>query len=406
MAASPLFAGLSRRQLLAGVGGLLLGQGLGLSLGRAADSTAIEGIKATVGSKSSPRQLLLSGRKGEAGGYRVTALTDAGDLLLDLELPARGHGLAASSPRKEAVIFARRPGTFALVFSLDHKAVRHTIMAAPGRHFFGHGVYSPDGMLLYATENDYDGEQGVIGIYAADQNYRRVGEWPLGDIGPHQLCLGPDGMTLVIAVGGILTHPDLPRMKLNIPSMEPALLFMDRRDGKILQRHRLSPDLHLLSIRHLDVNARGDVAVGLQYQGPISDLVPLVAVSEGGQALRPLDVADSNLRAMKNYCGSVAFDRSGQHFAVSCPRGNRVTFWSLKDGRFLSDLPLVDGCGLARGTGQHDYLLSSGAAGVRAAGLSALAPSLSFTSGALDGVPLAQQSAWDNHMLAVDLEEL
>ncbi|MED5402547.1 MAG: DUF1513 domain-containing protein, partial [SAR324 cluster bacterium] len=25
-----------------------------------------------------------------------------------------------------------------------------------GRHFYGHGVYSPDGLWLYAAENEYE----------------------------------------------------------------------------------------------------------------------------------------------------------------------------------------------------------------------------------------------------------
>ena len=40
-----------------------------------------------------------------------------------------------------------------------------TIPSIEGRHFFGHGVFSPDGKLLYATENDFEAARGVIGVY-------------------------------------------------------------------------------------------------------------------------------------------------------------------------------------------------------------------------------------------------
>src|SRR5690606_30895384 len=110
--------------------------------------------------------------------------------------------------------FARRPGTFALVIDVVHGRILYRIASAESRHFYGHGAFSSDGRLLYATENDFAGERGVIGIYDAADGYRRAGEIPSYGIGPHELRLLADGTTLAVANGGILTRPDLPRVKL------------------------------------------------------------------------------------------------------------------------------------------------------------------------------------------------
>ena len=100
-----------------------------------------------------------------------------------------------------------------------------TIASVAGRHFFGHGVFSPDGALLYATENDFENAAGMIGIYDARANFERIGEFPTHGVGPHELLLLDDGRTIAIANGGIETHPDFGRAKLNIPTMKPSFVL-------------------------------------------------------------------------------------------------------------------------------------------------------------------------------------
>src|SRR5262245_48284148 len=89
------------------------------------------------------------------GRQALVALSDAGEVLYDLDLLDRGHGLAARPGASDAVCFGRRPGTFALVFDLATGDEIATITPPRAdRHFSGHGVYSPDGRFLLLTEND------------------------------------------------------------------------------------------------------------------------------------------------------------------------------------------------------------------------------------------------------------
>src|SRR5438552_1061500 len=78
-----------------------------------------------------------------------------------------------------------------------------------------HGAFSADGSLLYATENDNLTGSGLIGIYDATAGYRRLGEMSSRGIGPHDLALMPDGMTLAVANGGLRTLPESGREVLN-----------------------------------------------------------------------------------------------------------------------------------------------------------------------------------------------
>ena len=260
---------------------LLAGGVVGSLLPLPLDAEATEGAEAV-------DRLYLSARADATGGYRVSSFSANGARCLDLPLPGRGHSFAVRPGGHEAVHFARRPGRFALVLDLARGTVGHTVETPGGRHFYGHGVFSRDGRRLYATENDFGGERGVVGVYDAVNDYRRIGELKSHGIGPHDIRLLSDGETLVVANGGIATRPDLPRIKLNLPTMAPSLCLVDRRAGTLLQERRLDPALHQLSIRHLAVGPEDTVAVAMQYEGPAGDLVPLVAVWRGVEGLRLL----------------------------------------------------------------------------------------------------------------------
>ena len=338
--------------------------------------------------------LYLSARADDAGGYRVSGFAADGVRFLDLPLPGRGHSFAVRPDGRAAVHFARRPGRFALVLDLAQGAIEQGVETLGGRHFYGHGVFGQDGRLLYATENDFDGERGVVSVYDAARDYRRVGELPSHGIGPHEIALLSDGQTLVVANGGIATHPDLPRVKLNLPIMAPSLCHIDRQSGTLLQELTLDPALHRLSIRHLAVGPADTVAVAMQYEGPAHHRVPLVGLQRSGGALHLLRGPPAVLRAMKNYCGSVCFDASGETIAVSAPRGGLVTFWDVGAGHYLSSAGVPDGCGVAPGARPSEFLASSGQGGVVV---------IDARSGKARpfSVSRLQNGRWDNHLVAV-----
>ena len=340
--------------------------------------------------------LYLSARADTGGGYRVSGFTWDGSSYFDLPLPGRGHSFAVRPGGCTAAHFARRPGRFASVVDLTHGTIVRTVETPDGRHFYGHGVFSRDGRLLYATENDFEGERGVIGVYDAARGYTRVGELPSHGIGPHEIALLSDGETLVVANGGIVTHPDLPRVKLNLPTMAPSLCHIDRQSGALRRELTLDPALHRLGIRHLAVSPDDTVVVAMQYEGPARVHVPLVALQRGEGRLRLLDGPHSVLRAMKNYCGSVCFDPAGRTIAVSAPRGNLVTFWDVGTGRYLSSAKVSDGCGVAPGAKPREFLASSGRGGVVV---------IDARSGAAR--PLAvgglEAARWDNHLVVASV---
>lgn len=287
-----------------------------------------------------------------SGGFGAVLLGERGDLIASIDLPDRGHDITISREAGRGVVFARQPGTFAVVFDPAGREAPVTLTSIEGRHFFGHGVFSPDGRLLYATESDFEAAKGVIGIYDATDGYRRVGEFPTYGTGPHEMLLMPDGVTFVVANGGIETHPDYGRAELNLDTMDPSVVFIDRRDGRLVGQLRLDAGLHQLSIRHMAIDVRGRVWFGCQYKGAPSESPQLVGYATMDGEIRLIELPNDTLRDLRNYVGSVAVSADGGTVAVSSPEGDLLVAIDAEVGRPALMQALRSGCGLAAdGTG-------------------------------------------------------
>lgn len=282
-----------------------------------------------------------------SGDYAAAVLSEAGDILLTERLDGRGHDTAVRQDPATAVVFARRPGRFALVIDLVRLARVGAFAPPPGRLFAGHGVFSADGRLLYATENDFEAERGVIGVYDATGGYRRMGEFATHGIGPHEAIMLRDGHTLAVANGGILTHPEFPRMKLNIATMAPSLALIDTRDGSLIAKAALAPQHHTLSIRHMDEAAPGVLWFGTQHEGPKTERPPLIGVFDMARGIELIAESEALTGAMDHYVGSVAASRDGASVITTSPRGGVVVEWDARRRTVRRTEALADACGAA-----------------------------------------------------------
>lgn len=311
-----------------------------------------------------------------ANSYGIALLTEAGEIVHRYDLPERGHDAVFSPDGRLLVVFARRPGAFAAVIDLARTDEPIVFHAPEGRHFYGHGCFSPDGRLLYSTENDFDNARGVIGVHDVTDGFARIGEFFSGGIGPHDMTVLPDGRTMLIANGGLETHPDYGRTILNVATMKPNLAFMDLADGRILSVNELAQELHKLSIRHLAMMRDGTTWFAAQNQGDIHEPLPLAGSISPEGNLRLLDMPEEQLRLMRGYIGSVAAnDRTGGVVFTS-PQGNVAFEIDSATGAVRNRIGLEDICGAAdRGDG---FLLSSG-------------------RGVIDGRQTSL--SWDNHIV-------
>ncbi len=340
-------------------------------------------LLASTRGQAAPSPAYVTTAKTKEGRFEVFLLDQQGKIRTSIPLPARGHGACLNPKRQQAVLFARRPDRFALV--LDIQGIKQPFLFSPpdDRHFFGHGTFSKNGKLLFATENDFAGERGVIGIYDTENAFKRLGELSSGGIGPHEILLSQDGQTLIVANGGIITHPDYPRQKLNLPDMTPNIAVISLRSGNVERQISLPSDLHQVSLRHMALDMTGNLWVGGQYEGAITDSVPLLfSLQKNVNKLNTLPVAPEAASLFRQYIGSVATNRSGNLIAFSAPRGDCVLIWNRLTNKMEKLIHEKDACGIA--ADGEGFLISSGL-GVLKSGTGSRHSNI----------------RWDNHILAL-----
>ena len=107
----------------------------------------------------------LAAAKLPSGDYALHGLNAKGASVFALPMPGRGHAAAAHPERPLAVVFARRPGTFALVIDCATGQTVAHLNTPEGHHFSGHGAFSQDGGWLFTAENDFENARGMIGVW-------------------------------------------------------------------------------------------------------------------------------------------------------------------------------------------------------------------------------------------------
>ncbi|WP_296106865.1 DUF1513 domain-containing protein [uncultured Agrobacterium sp.] len=291
--------------------------------------------------------VFASAFRSRDGAYGVATLSEAGEIIDRVALPARAHGMASSPATGVTVAFARRPGTFFVAFDPQGHKAPVAISTPEGRHFYGHGQFSPDGTILYASENDFDGNRGVIGLYDVRNGFRRLGEYDAHGIGTHDMTVSADGTMIVITNGGIETHPDFGRTKLNIDRMEPSLVLLDATTGDLIQKHSVPERLRQLSTRHVDLGNDGRIWFACQYEGPRNNLPPLAGYFSKGDDVRFIALPDETTSRLANYVGAIAVNRKAGVVGLTSPNGNAFVTLDERSGAVLSETTVREAAGVA-----------------------------------------------------------
>jgi hypothetical protein len=307
----------------------------------------------------------------------------------------RLHGIVASPVSPLAVAVGRRPGHFAMAFDLGRGGVLAEFQPGAGRVFSGHGRFTPDGKLFLTNELERASGvpargtmgRGVLAVRDVGAGFPILAEWSTHGDGPHDLMHWDTA--IIVANGGIEPHTPEAR---DAEVAGSNILLLDAATGKPRIEARVSADLTSLSLRHLAMHETGGMVVAAQDL--LSDGVArplLFAIRDDGR-LTGFDVPGNELRQLRGYIGSVAFDRSGAFIAAASPRGGRIAVWR-SNGRYVGSVPLVDGCGLAETPEPGCFVATSGYGEV-----------IIVTADA-DGVGIAGRHGggprFDNHMASV-----
>ncbi len=331
---------MQRRTFLNLTAGAVLGAGLGV--GKAMARVNAPGV--------TPHLLAAARIDGRDGG---ALWSQAG--LSDFVLPGRAHAVTRLSGDRY-LLTGRRPGRFAAMVD-DIDAAPRILAPLSGHRFAGHAA--AEGDLLVTAENEASSSAGVL-VQRDAASGRILGQWDAGGIETHDLLFARGGEVLVVALGGIAKDASVRGPAMNAGHIESAIIEIDARSGRLLNRHVLPRDYASLSMRHLALAPDGETIVfGMQDQDYAS-LKPLTGVLRVGAGIELLDLPADDPAALRFYVGSVAIDASGSAAAVTSPKGGAIALWSLASGRSLGHIRLADVCGLAAGRAAGEFWATSG----------------------------------------------
>lgn len=295
--------------------------------------------------------------------FGVAGFDAAGRVAFSCPLPGRAHGVTPHPDGTHAIVMARRPGRWFAVVALPGGALRGDAASCvvnplpADRRGTGHGVFNADASRFYMAEDDVARERGALAALDPAAGYARVGVVADVGVGPHEVLALDGGRTLAVADGGVATHPDTGRAKLNLDDMDPALLYVDPAAGRVTETVRLPADFNNLGVRHIAAGPQNEIYFGMQDERPTGALQPLVGVHRRGAPPVLLSAPDAAWRRLAGYVGSVACD--GREIAASSPRGGAVAVWDVATGAFKRLVELPDGCGLGAAPG-GGLLMTSG----------------------------------------------
>ncbi len=342
-------------------------------------------------------EYFISAQGKNAANYGITRLNKTTNKPETTLSGFRGHGLAQNPARLESLLmFSRRPGKAVIEVNIITGKTTNQFTTTNNRTLMGHGCFSHNGKLLYTTETDLTTGAGKIAVRETE-NYQLLTEFNSYGIGPHEIKLMPDNSTLVIANGGILTHPDSGRKKLNLDTMKSSLTYIDSKSGNKIADYFVNEPK--ASIRHLDVAHDGTVAIAMQVQRKAmtkNQTVALSAIHKPGEKINLLTEPATLIDKMNDYMGSVTINNQSRIAGFTSPRGNLAAFWNMETQHFAGYHRLNDVCGLSVSSDQQRFILSNSQGEIRQLNAFTLQEEKSLRQ-RLPGIH------WDNHMLTASL---
>lgn len=359
---------------------------------RAGAAAAGAGLSACLGSPG-------PGRKGTVLGPGRFINTDTGKMsfvlcLFDLDgdrtrtVPMEffGHGLAQHPKERQRGVIFEKKGPGCCEVDLVEGRVTRPLTTPKERAFYGHGAFSRDGSLLFATENRLETKTGLICVRDG-KTYQEIGEFPTYGKSPHDCHLIDEGRTLAITNGGGV---------LGDAAQEaaPSVAFVDARSTKLLER--LTFATPRINAGHLALTRQRDlVAISAPREGlPTTERGGVTIRTGDGPFVTMTEPADVVSR-MVGESLSLCFVEERAVVGVTNPDGNIVTFWDMAGKRFLKKLDLPAPRGFAKTLDGAHLVLSYGAGT-----LTLLSPDT------LEPVPLhrvAKSELSGSHLFTLDL---
>ncbi|WP_444995908.1 DUF1513 domain-containing protein [Aliikangiella sp. IMCC44359] len=257
------------------------------------------------------------------------------------------HGIHRNPTNKNQLAIFEKKGPHACEYDLSSRKITRSIPKINNRYFYGHGAYSLDGKILFSTETELTGLNGLIGIRnSSDLTY--LGEFPSYGKEPHECKLIDNGKTLVVTNGGGDKNGE-----------PPSVTYIDVNSQKLIEKVELTRAE--LNTGHLAIGEKGDlVVVSAPRAGLGKEHLGGVSIRPKGQRLESISNPEAVTQKMLGEALSVSIHNKKRIAVVTHPDGNMVTFWSIADRKLLKVLDMPRPRGVELTVDQSQFLISYG----------------------------------------------
>lgn len=261
-------------------------------------------------------------------------------------LPFLAHGVVFDpNDAQRAVVFEKK-GPGACIVDLKTQRVIRSIPTSKTRHFYGHGAFSADGSLLYATESQLDRELSGLLVVRDAKTLRELGTLPTHGTAPHDCTMIDEGRTMVVANGGGPSG-----------GAAPSVTYIDLKSEKLLDQVPIgSPRFNA---GHVALSARGDLAVvSAPREGLSNQELGAVTIRAAGQPPVTIKRPHNVVGRMIGETLSVAINDRDRTVLATHPLGDCVSVWRIDDASFVELVETYNPRGLAMTLDGDWYLLS------------------------------------------------
>lgn len=259
------------------------------------------------------------------------------------------HGIAIDPLNANRVISFEKKGRGACEINLKKGAVTKNIPTLQSRHFYGHGIFSPDGQKLFSTETYLRNEKGAI-IIRNGTSLEVIGEFPSYGENPHDCKLHDNGQVLAV------TNAGTKRPK----NSGASVCYIDLNSQELIERVNI-PAQHLNAGHLAHDHSNNLVVSSAPRDGLPHRSIGGVTIRKSGSQPSYMDTPQSVSSQLTGEALSIAIHTDLGIAAITHPDANTITLWSLKAQKLIKAIKLSKVRGATTSKDGKYFIFSYGA---------------------------------------------
>ncbi|PCJ87655.1 MAG: hypothetical protein COA54_04995 [Thiotrichaceae bacterium] len=266
--------------------------------------------------------------------------------LIDMDFLA--HGIIIDPNDKKRLLVFEKNGPGAAEIDLSNLSVSKKIAPSKDKHFYGHGTFNQAGDTLYCTETNLNNQKGALVIRDA-HDFNVLGEFPTYGENPHECQLIDDGATLLVTHAGSVSKTN----------SAPSVTYIDVASKKLKERINLANEP--LTTAHTGIANDGSLVVAsTPGEGLEKTHTGGVSIRSGNQPILSMTQPEVVINQMNGEALSVIIDNNRRIAAVTHPKGNMVTFWSIDKRELLKAMSVPKPAGVTLSLDEKSFIVSYG----------------------------------------------